>query len=349
MKLKYNILCIDDTATWIESMFDSLKEIVVEEGFYFEKDCLKVIPQKGNKIENAIDKINYEDYDIIFMDYNLGKNNPTGNSIIKDIRDNNHFTEVLFYSNCTGGEDELRKIISKDNIEGVYCSVREDHFFLDKFERIFLNSIKKIQDLNNLRGLIMAETSDLDVLKKEIIKKIINHDDNLSKEINLKIIEKIFSSLYSNLKKVSKYNGQKFSKKKFKESFEELTVKEIEEFGKSFLDLVEEFFFDFDKKRRTIADIVDLFKISSDFDHENYKKEIQSMRNDLAHKKERRGNADKGENPSSLYFGKTEFSYEICKKLRIQILNYKLLLEDINEQIDKIISQKCKKKLSLKN
>lgn len=86
MDLKYNILWVEDAEDWVASVEDSIQEIVEEYGFEFSKRLI------SGKEEN----IDYNEYDLILMDFNL--NNTTGDKIIKDIRDLNVLTDVVFYS-----------------------------------------------------------------------------------------------------------------------------------------------------------------------------------------------------------------------------------------------------------
>jgi hypothetical protein len=68
-------------------------------------------------------------------------------------------------------------------LDGVFCAHREE--FLDKFEKLFNANIRKVEDVNNLRGLVMAETADLEEIKDEIIKLYDKHNNIKKDEIKI--------------------------------------------------------------------------------------------------------------------------------------------------------------------
>lgn len=178
MKIKYKILCIDDVEEWIDSIYESLKEIIEKEGFNFDRENLIW------KAEDNIDDLDFNEFGMLLIDYDFGKNKSlTGNVIIKSIRDNGYLGQILFYSNCLGGVDNLRKTIAEDKIEGIYCSIREDIIFLNKFESLFRDSIKKTMDINYLRGLVISTAIDLESVMTEIIKKFFGMDHHPRKKI----------------------------------------------------------------------------------------------------------------------------------------------------------------------
>jgi DNA-binding NarL/FixJ family response regulator len=365
MNLDYNILCLDDMPDWIKQKEDDIKGILENENFEFKEGTIEYV-NSDNEFKNISSL--YDDYDLILVDFDLsrtdlGKGGRSGIDIIQSIRDGDHYTDILFYSSKS--HSDLRIEIANKNIEGVYCVSRDNHSFLEKLERIFLNSIKKVQNLNNLRGLVMAETSDLDILKQKIIKKIINGDSTKKIDLIKNIKNTIYKSIFTNLRKLKKYDSKSINKDKLNTILEDLQESDKIAFIKSKLDtfssddlseedllilfnneidmyLIEEFFFDFDKKRHTIDKIINLFEIDKEFDKELYKEKIQDIRNDLAHKESRNGNPEKlvkgksevYENEKSIYFGETEFTKETCREIRKDIIIFKNLLTEIYDNLD---------------
>ena len=131
---------------------------------------------------NNLTEIDFSDADIVLMDFNLSAEN-TWDTIISHIRDNdNHFyTEVLFYSSVASPSnfwEHLKRTENKTeaylrhlaNRDGIYCSHRDELF--SKSERVIQTIIRKTQDLNNLRWLVMAETADIDEIMRKILLKI---------------------------------------------------------------------------------------------------------------------------------------------------------------------------------
>ena len=157
MRLKYQILWVENDSDWAESIEDDLREIV--EGEYG-------LVLNWDLYSKQDDKIQYNNYDLILMDLNL-ETEPSGDLLIKNIRDREIYTDVVFYS-----ADGLQKIKQKAqalDLEGVYFAGRDKDLFLNKIKVVIQTTIRKVQDLNNLRGLVMAEVSELDGIMLDLI------------------------------------------------------------------------------------------------------------------------------------------------------------------------------------
>ena len=100
----------------------------------------------------------FDHIDLIVVDYNLGENLPHGQSFISGIRDHSVLTEVIFYS--ANPASELWDAIRTSQLEGIFVSNKEG--VVAKIESVALQSLRKVLDLNNMRGLIMAAIGDLD-------------------------------------------------------------------------------------------------------------------------------------------------------------------------------------------
>lgn len=157
MRLKYQILWVENDFDWIESIEDDIKELIEDEyGFIFDK---RLCAQKDEQII-------YNQYDLILMDLNLASE-PSGDILIQSIREREIYTDVIFYS--ADGVAKIKDKAYKLGLEGVYFSGRDKILFLKKIKSVIRTTIHKVQDLNNLRGLVMAEVSELDVMMEQII------------------------------------------------------------------------------------------------------------------------------------------------------------------------------------
>ncbi len=167
MKLDYNILWFEDIKTAFEAKKELVREVVEDFGFNF--------PEPRNEINgDNLNNINFDDFDLIIADLNLS--GESGTNLIRKLReDEDVFTEVVFYS--SDGENAVREELRKHGIDGVYCASREGYEFEEKVKKVIKTTIKKVQDINNMRGLIMAETSDLDEQMFEILEKVIGSDE----------------------------------------------------------------------------------------------------------------------------------------------------------------------------
>ncbi len=193
MKIKYTIYWFEDKNEWLTNSSTtsgilSISKYLEDRGFkveitFFTEQNLsrkrdfklaKLIesePEKyiikkltNYKVDNLKD-ISFINIDLILMDFYLGSE--TGNDVISYIRshENDIYTDILFYSQSKS-ERDLRRESDKD---GLYCSNRAELFSENKIQKIIRTTIKKAQDLNNLRGLVMAETSELDEMMRRIL------------------------------------------------------------------------------------------------------------------------------------------------------------------------------------
>lgn len=169
MKLKYKILWIENEQDWVESIEDQIQEYLEELGFIYEMKL----------IDKEVSGIDYNDYDIILMDLNLA-DQPNGADLISKIRGLDVYTDVVFYS--ASGITELRTKGKEKELEGVfYCGRTPDREFVNKVKAVINSTIKKVQDLNNLRGLVMAEVSELDAMMDEIIISYFKNEERMIK------------------------------------------------------------------------------------------------------------------------------------------------------------------------
>ena len=298
MKIKYNILWFDDEPSWQQINEKEIKEFLDEKEFELNSHRLKGDEDLG--------VIKLEEFDLILMDLKLSGGD-IGGQIIQKIRDMDHLTEVVFYSQS--GENAVRKIVSEMSLEGVYCSGRGGDF-LEKVTKVIDTTIKKVQDLNNLRGLVIAEVSNCDKRLFEIIEK---HHDNLSEpeitELINKMKEKINGSLNTRMQKVSKFNNLPDVKKDihcFETYSKWMIVKGI---------LL---------KRAESGENVS--EISSIFDQ--FHEEVTKMRNKLAHVEEHIENGVtvlKSLNDDEDFI----FNHDKCDQIRGKLIKHKRNLEKI--------------------
>ena len=157
MNLRYNILWFEDNEMAYHLKKDLILPIVEEFGFDFHSD---------HELDGSnIDSIDYGQYDLIIADLNIGEE--TGVELLRRIRGKRIYTEVLFYS--TAGENAIREELKIHQIDGVYCSAREDSRFASTAKSVIQTLVKKVFDINNMRGLVMASVSNLDSKMESIL------------------------------------------------------------------------------------------------------------------------------------------------------------------------------------
>ncbi len=260
MKLSYKILWIDDQIEdyidmGIKSEFENYLDSL---GFVYKIETF----ENGNKAEESLKTVKY---DLILSDYNIEGENEQGDTLIRKIRDGGIFTEVLFYS-ARDNFDDIAKNLYRDRVS-FFSLVGDEGMkeFRARTIRLIDLTISKLQELNNIRGLVMAETSELDNTVIDILSSFFLTENEETLPLKNYIINTIRESTKRNQKKSEKFN--------------ELDPKLI----------LKERIFDADKKARTIGALLELkgFDKEAPFDnfYNNYKTDVLDIRNDLAHAK----------------------------------------------------------------
>lgn len=308
MKIDYNILWFEDNRTSFDSKKQLVKEIVEDFGFNF--------PEPRNEIDGSnIESIDYEIYDLLIIDLNLA--GIKGSILIDKIRHQKDvYTEVVFYS--SDGEKAVRNALRDYEVDGVYCTARDSGEFEDKVKKIIKTTIKKVQDVNNIRGLIMAETSDMDEKMLDIIKIVI---DKHSSDFHQPLIDKMFIDVASSVKEKNK----KYEKYKTDSDIAKL--------------LDEPILFDSSKKLAAIQHVIESFDGDIFLPYKEnkfkdaYANEVAQPRNLFAHVTEVKIDGIKKIKHKSK---KQEIIFDdvYCNNVRMALRKYSTILENIKKHLD---------------
>ena len=318
MKLKYKILWIEDEKNSIKIKAKNIRRYLEDDyGFECEEKDITVLDYEEfveRYIENEKMKKNsdIEKFDLLLVDFNLGEEGHTGDKLIQIVRDGNIYSEILFYSSDLGS---LMTKLNQHFIDGVFTSVRDE--LEEKVKKLIKVTIKKVQDVNNLRGLIMAEVAKLDRIKKNILLK---YNSKNKEDIKLKkyVKENIFKKINEELVDLECVTSSNCEHNKI----------DIEK-------LLNNFFYDSYKKSRTVFKVkkLDTNCSSIPFVHQEYYDNVIKKRNVFAHESENtRENGTKYLNYTD---GKPlEFTEKHCIQIRKDIQKYKKLLEEIYAKIE---------------
>lgn len=172
MRIKYKILWVDDRKDEFEKL--SYDKYIVDyvRDLFFEPDltfCETINEAKG--------KISHDHYDVIFSDFNIDDTKEEqGDTFISYIRSRNVNTEVLFYS----AMEELPIVklnrVVFFSLAGIQNGYRE---LLEQMKKLIVLTTEKLNDITALRGLVMAEVSELDVLMEQIILAYFNSPERM--------------------------------------------------------------------------------------------------------------------------------------------------------------------------
>jgi len=163
VKLTYSILWFDDT----ESFFDAFDREYLEgeiRKWGFVPRIVPVTTEADFKQHEP-----YDAFDLLVVDYNLEQYGH-GQKFIAEVREHQVFTEIIFYS--AGNKGDLWDAIHKEKLEGVY--VADKSVVGSKIIRVGYQAIRKVLDLGNMRGIVMAEVAELDLLLASILARAID-------------------------------------------------------------------------------------------------------------------------------------------------------------------------------
>lgn len=195
MKLDYKILWLDDKISeFIEDEYDNdLKDYLSKQGF--NPIILTVFNEEDffRNLDNT--------FDLILTDYHLNDDDNSirnGDLIVSEVRRNSIFTEILFYT----ARAELSNLSKLDRIsflETRKSTTREHQLALiTKVKELIDLTIKKFQHIVAMRGMIMHETSSLDLIMDQLVNNYINNPVN-SENVDL-ILPPIILAIQKNAK-----------------------------------------------------------------------------------------------------------------------------------------------------
>lgn len=252
-----------------------------------------------------------ENYDLILVDFQLDRGE-RGNDIIENIRHHRIYTEIIFYSQDLPG---IRDVLNQHFIDGVYIASRNGEDFRDKFEKVFLSTVKKAQDISTIRGLVISEASELD---EKVLSLILAFFAKYPQKDKATIRDYVFQDIVGDIEE------------KGRETLAHLTILEDDK-------LVVHGYFDAFKKMRILGRIIEVLNNKALVDKKTftkkYKEEIIEVRNELAHCVERE---DEGKKVLVTKDGKKVYDDDLCKTIRKNIIDNSAILDAIEEYIQKV-------------
>ena len=319
MSLTYKVLWVDDNKDEFEKEEKSLKKYIEDLFFLPKIDFVKDLTAAKKLIDT-------EKYDVIFSDYNIDEEK--GDDFISFIREKSVNTEVLFYS----GQSELPKgRLDRVTFFFETGSHREERL-LKKMKELIALTVAKLNDLTQLRGLVMSEVSELDSMMEDIILKYYS-DKTLDSEEWKQFKSKILDNAQKSLKKrlipkteEVENNGQKIKKELCSKDCTHIwmNVDSIE-------NIVSSFEFDSSKKAHTIHEICKSVDASLSFSFSDYDKNVIQVRNNLAHSKSTI--KDGKEILVTKKYGEVTFSQDSFVEIRKNIKIYHRLFCTLQEKL----------------
>lgn len=170
MNIVFRVLWFEDEVSWRPSSERKMKEIIEQHNLLPE-----ITWKKGD--ENDIEDELKKDYDLILMDYEL--RGTTGNILIKKLRQLDIYTDVLFYSISINNMVKALYNIDESNhsvepVDGIYFSDRKREELYPKLQRVVDKIVRRMQDIVNLRGVVLDNVSGFEDQMQNILSLVIN-------------------------------------------------------------------------------------------------------------------------------------------------------------------------------
>lgn len=152
MNPNYRIIWVDDRPDWVDSVKEDISEYLKSLGCEPEI----TVWYDGNGL---VERCRGVDVDLMIIDFRLPKKN--GDVLISEIRGSGRFTEIVFYSH------EQLKGQKLPVMDGVFLCQREEA--VDKIKRVIDLTLHKLRDIGVVRGLVISEAIDLEVMIEELV------------------------------------------------------------------------------------------------------------------------------------------------------------------------------------
>jgi CheY-like chemotaxis protein len=292
MKLNYKII-------WVEDKIDTRPFLSLIENIkkYLENEFFNVYIEIAEDFDEF--RAKYEDsqtYDLIITDLNLNESH--GNQVIDFVRDEKHIlTEIFFYS--ANSELATTKLANSSRITFYQLDGQDYHKELQNSIIEVINlTIVKFQNIITMRGMIMHETSSLDLKMEEIVRKQLSNPE-LEEHIT-PLLNTIFDNIFQN------------ATEKYKRA-EKRKPKDI---------LGDNVLFNASQKVFALGAILEIMK-EENF-APNYNDDVIRIRNEFAHSELKKD--DEGKEYFKVKGEEIYFDKELCKKIR----------RDLNVYINKI-------------
>lgn len=191
MRLDFKALWVDDQPRHIASFAEGIRRKLKEMGF--ELDL--VTAPSLEAIDTFIGEHVHEDgVDLVLVDYDLTGKGDGGEQALAKIRKRFPHKDMIFYSAMD--TDKLRKIAFESRLDGIHFSTRLS--LVDDTGSMIDKMLRKVMDVDHMRGVVMSATSDIDFIVEESLQTVCGR---LSSGDQAAFIAKVVASVRGKLAK----------------------------------------------------------------------------------------------------------------------------------------------------
>lgn len=172
---KFRILWIDDQPKKCKREVAQVKSVINAFGFEPDVDLESDISESSlNSPDGTLyKKLRARDVDLFLIDYNL-KNNVLGSNIIQEIRkENDIYTDIVFYSSLNSEfigtvKSSFDSPNAMEYFDGVYIVPLGDEF-VGKIQYVVNKIIKSWYNVHSIRGIVLSKASKFEHVVSAII------------------------------------------------------------------------------------------------------------------------------------------------------------------------------------
>jgi CheY-like chemotaxis protein len=146
MNLTYKIVWFEDSDEFVDSLKSRIEDHLNDLGF-----STKIVSRRAS--DGSLEIVQQEAPDLLLVDFNL-TDGQKGQEIVQVLRRHELFTDVIFYAQ----REDLMASVGR--LDGVYYTNRVN--LREKIPKIINLTVKRQQDAVNMRGIIIAETVDIE-------------------------------------------------------------------------------------------------------------------------------------------------------------------------------------------
>lgn len=173
---KFRILWIDDQPKKCKREVAQVKSVINAFGFEPDVDLESDISESSlNSPDGTLyKKLRARDVDLFLIDYNL-KNNVLGSNIIQEIRkENDIYTDIVFYSSLNSEfigtvKSSFDSPNAMEYFDGVYIVPLGDEF-VGKIQYVVNKIIKSWYNVHSIRGIVLSKASKFEHVLGELIR-----------------------------------------------------------------------------------------------------------------------------------------------------------------------------------
>jgi DNA-binding NarL/FixJ family response regulator len=182
MRLDFRVLWIDDQQKHVKSFAESLRYKLKAMGFDLEVVRVENLADISDVISEHVGS---DGIDLVLVDYDLGiGTGDGGDKALSEVRARFPYKEIIFYS--AADTEKLRTIAYEAKVDGIVFSTRMS--LVDDATQVIENLLRKVMDIDHMRGVVMSATSDIDFLVERTLLAMYERGSQLEKDDFLNVV-----------------------------------------------------------------------------------------------------------------------------------------------------------------